>query len=61
MDINGNGDIYEGEFKNDDYEGKGIIYYNDGSRKMGDYINGNAIGKHVKMDENGEPAVIDYD
>ena len=38
----------------DEFEGKGIFYYNDGTREMGDYLNGNRIGKHVKMFENGE-------
>ena len=28
---------------------------------MGDYLNGEKIGKHVKMFENGEVEIIDYD
>ena len=53
-----NGDRYEGEFKNDEFEGKGIFYYFDGLRQMGDYAQGKPIGKHVKMDINGEIETI---
>ena len=34
------GDRYEGEWKNDDTHGKGIYYYSNGSREMGDYADG---------------------
>ena len=33
MYFNG-GNIYEGEFKEDKFEGKGIIYYINGDRKL---------------------------
>ena len=39
---------------NDKKEGKGIFYYNDGDREMGDYLNGKEIGKHVTLTINGE-------
>ena len=41
--------IYEGKFKNNRREGKGIYYYVNGDREMGDYSNENQIGKHVML------------
>ena len=35
-------------------EGKGILYFNNGDRMMGDYYNGKPIGKHVLLTKNGE-------
>jgi hypothetical protein len=35
-------------------EGKGIYYSNDGGRMMGDYLNGEPIGKHAVLTKNGE-------
>ena len=35
-------------------EGKGIYYYNDGDREMGDYYNDEPIGKHALLTKNGE-------
>ena len=35
-------------------EGKGIYYYNNGDREMGDYLNNNRIGRHAKLHANGE-------
>ena len=32
------GNRYEGDWRNGNREGKGIMYYNDGDREMGDYI-----------------------
>ena len=40
-------------WKNDKKEGKGIYYYNNGDRQMGDYYNDNPIGKHVTLTKNG--------
>ena len=34
-----NGDRYEGDWKNDKKEGKGIYYYKNGDREMGDFSN----------------------
>ena len=35
-------------------EGKGIIYYNNGDREMGDYWNDKLIGIQVMLTKNGE-------
>lgn len=47
------GDIYQGDWKNDTLDGKGIFYYKNGDREMGDYIEGRAIGMHVRLRPNG--------
>ena len=39
-----NGARYEGEFKNNKREGKGVIYYKNGDREIGDFLNGDGIG-----------------
>jgi len=52
--------IYEGEWKNDKQEGKGIYYYASGDRRMGDYHNGNPIGRHAILTKNGEILSKDY-
>ena len=54
------GNIYEGDFRNGLNEGKEIYYYNNGDRSMGDYYNGNPIGKHVMLTRNGEVKIINY-
>ena len=41
-------------------EGKGIAYFNNGDRMMGDYYNGNQIGKHVMLTRNGEVKTYNY-
>ena len=41
------GDRYEGDWKNNKMEGKGIIYYENSDRMMNDYSNGNPNGKHL--------------
>ena len=41
-----------GEFKKDKKEGKGIIYYSTGDRKMGNYKDDKPIGKHIRINEN---------
>ena len=55
-----NGDRYEGDFRNDKREGKGIFYFNNGDRQMGDYYNDNPIGKHVTLTQYGEVIVNNY-
>ena len=54
------GDRYEGDYRNDKREGKGIYYWNNGNRAMGDYYNGEPIGKHVKLTKNGEVKTYNY-
>ena len=54
------GDGYEGDFKNDKREGKGIFYYANGNREMGDYHNDKRIGRHAKLTKNGEILSKDY-
>ena len=41
------------EFINGIRDGKGIIYYANGERYMGDYSNDKKVGKHVILDNNG--------
>ena len=41
-------------------EGKGIYYYNDGDREMGDWKDGKEIGKHVILNKNGEVKIENY-
>ena len=35
-------------------EGKGIYYYTDGNREMGNYLKGRQVGKHVTLHSNGD-------
>ena len=35
-------------------EGKGILYYNNCDREMGDYLNGEEIGIHVELSIKGK-------
>ena len=48
-----NGDRYEGDWKNDEANRKGIYYYSNGDREMGDYDNNSKIGKHITLTRNG--------
>ena len=36
------------------------MYYHNGDREMGDYYNGNPIGKHLKLTRNGEVEINNY-
>ena len=53
-----NGDRYEGDFKNDTAEGKGIYYCNrepfKGDRYESDFINGKKEGKGIYYWNNGD-------
>ena len=51
---------YEGDWRNSKKEGKGIYYYNNGNRMMGDYYNDNPTGKHVMLTRNGEVKKYNY-
>ena len=46
--------------KNDKFEGKGIEYFNNGDRRMGDYYNDKPIGKHVILTKNGDVRIENY-
>ena len=37
------------------------MYYQNGDREMGDYLNGKKIGKHAFLTVNGEVRSEDYD
>ena len=39
---------------------KGVYYYNNGDREMGDYSNGKRIGKCVMLKRNGEVKTYNY-
>jgi len=52
QNINNNG-RYEGQFKNDIRERKGIYYYNDGDRYEGDWKNNKCEGKGIFYYNNG--------
>ena len=41
-------------------EGKGIYYYYNGDREIGDWKDGKKIGKHVIFTENGEVKTENY-
>ena len=41
-------------------EGRGIYYYSNGDREMGDYFNDKSIGKQVMLTKNNEVKVINY-
>ena len=41
-------------------EGKGIFYFANGERMMGDYLNGKPIGKHVMLTRYGEIKIENY-
>ena len=55
-----NGDRYEGDFKNDKPEGKGIVYYKNGDRYEGDFKNGTSDGKGIYYHKNGDIYEGDY-
>ena len=46
-----NGNRYEGEFKNNKREGKGIMYHSNGDREFGNYKNDKPKGKHAILTE----------
>ena len=45
---------------NDVREGKGIYYYNNGDREIGDYLNDKKIGKHTIIHHNGKVSSKSY-
>ena len=53
-------DIYDGEFKLDKKQGKGIMYYANGDREMGDFMNDFPVGMHVKYCIDGKIKKVFY-
>ena len=51
---------YIGQVVNGIPEGKGIYYYNNGDRMMGDYFDDNQIGKHVMLTKNRAIKTCNY-
>ena len=51
---------YIGQVVNNKREGKGIFYYNSGSRYEGDWKNDKKVGKHVILSANGEVKTKHY-
>ena len=39
---------------------KELIFFNNGDRRMGDFLNGNEIGKHVRLTKNGEVTIENF-
>ena len=48
-----NGDRYEGDYKNNKREGKGIYYFNNGKRYEGNWKNDKKDGKGIMYYNNG--------
>ena len=48
-----NGDKYEGDWKNDKFDGKGIKYYRNGDKYDGQWKNGQKNGYGIKYFKNG--------
>ena len=48
------GNIYEGDWKNDIQNGKGILIYKNGDKFEGNFINGEINGNGIYTWQNGE-------
>ena len=59
-EIKYNNGRYVGQVVNGLKEGKGIYYYNNGDRRMGDYSNDKPIGRHALLTRNGEVKTVNY-
>ena len=55
-----NGDMYEGDFKNDFSDGKGIYYSKNGDLYEGDFKKGKIEGKGIIYYSNGDREMGDY-
>ena len=53
-------DVYEGDYRNDEKDGKRIYYFSNGDRQMVDYYNDNSIGKHVILTKNKDVIIKNY-
>ena len=51
---------YEGDWKDDKREGKGVYYYFNGDREMGDYLDNKEIGTHAVLKANGKVSSNTY-
>ncbi len=58
--FNGKGKYIYIKQKDDKREGKGIFYYNNDDRSMGDYYNDEPIRKHVLLTKNGEVEIYNH-
>ena len=56
-----NGDIYNGEWKEDKKEGKGIYCFNNGQRYEGDWVNDKKEGRGIYYWNNGKYKGDRYD
>lgn len=45
---------YEGEFKNGNYDGKGLRHYRSGSKYLGDWKNGKPNGSGIMLFSNND-------
>ena len=54
------GDIYEGDWRNNNREGKGIYYYTIGDRNEGEFRNDNREGKGIYYYTNDDREIGDY-
>jgi hypothetical protein len=54
------GKLYEGEFKNNNMDGKGVIIWPDESRYEGDFHSGKMHGKGTKHFANGNRYIGDW-
>ena len=52
-ELNKNGNIFEGEFKEDKMEGKGVYYFTDGTKMIGQFENGKKKGKFEFHEKDG--------
>ena len=48
------GEKYEGDYKDGTRDGNGIYWFSNGDRQMGNYKQGNPVGKHALIQVNGE-------
>ena len=54
------GEMYEGEFHNGEYNGKGVWHYSDGAKLEGIWEDGFRNGKFHKTFPNGKEYIIEY-
>lgn len=52
-----NGDRYSGNYNNDKKEGKGTMYYADGSKLVGEWVDGLMEGKATYESKDGKTEI----